>query len=157
MMDNIPNLRLKVLIDYVLTKRNVCTRPDLPALSVSDLSDDESDDVDEDGDSDDEWFPLGNPGVGVAVRAGLQASGGGREGGEGNVHTVGDVHQQPEGGAEGDVHQQSEGGAGGEGNVHAVGDVHQQPALCTLLGRPTLIRNPSIVICVTRALPENGG
>ena len=24
MMDNIPNLRLEVLIDYVLTKRNVC-------------------------------------------------------------------------------------------------------------------------------------
>ena len=25
MMDNIPNLRLEVLIDYVLTKRNVCS------------------------------------------------------------------------------------------------------------------------------------
>ena len=26
MMDNIPNLRLEVLIDYVLTKRNVCIK-----------------------------------------------------------------------------------------------------------------------------------
>ena len=25
MIDNIPNLMLEVLIDYVLTKRNVCT------------------------------------------------------------------------------------------------------------------------------------
>ena len=33
MMDNIPNLRLEALIDYVLTKRNVCT-PNVPFLST---------------------------------------------------------------------------------------------------------------------------
>ena len=34
MMDNIPNLRLEVLIDYVLTKRNVCTATKLTIIEI---------------------------------------------------------------------------------------------------------------------------